>query len=236
MTRRQVATAVAATLIPAVLAGCSQVVSGTAAWPGARLERAVLTEADFPPGVRYQRIVKDAGQGDGAGAPPPMLSTPEGCTDGLTRDIAQNAERGAGSAAEYMVAYDGARMVITVLTWALNIERLAATAERCAQYETYFEPSDQLTEQVSRGDLHAGTLASFSIYESFILPLVWRHVSTDRPSSRRGVTDVAGTQVDLPTRVCGTSDRTRGRRALGAAARGDREDAGGRPDRRRCAR
>jgi hypothetical protein len=142
MTRRQVATAVAATLIPAVLAGCSQVVSGTAAWPGARLERAVLTEADFPPGVRYQRIVKDAGQGDGAGAPPPMLSTPEGCTDGLTRDIAQNAERGAGSAAEYMVAYDGARMVITVLTWALNIERLAATAERCAQYETYFEPSD----------------------------------------------------------------------------------------------
>ncbi len=142
MTRSQVITAVAAILITAVFAGCSQVVTGTAAWPGARLERAVLTEADFPPGVHYLRIVKDPGQGDGTGTPPPMLSTPEGCTDGLTRDIAQNAERGAGSAAEYMVAYDGAQMHITVLTWSLNIERLAATAERCARYETYFEPSD----------------------------------------------------------------------------------------------
>ena len=32
-----------------------------------------------------------------------------------------------GSAAEYAVAYDGARMVITVLTWQLDLDRLAAT-------------------------------------------------------------------------------------------------------------
>jgi len=142
MTRRQVARAVAATLLTVVLAGCSQLVTGAVVWPGARLERAALREADFPPGVRYQTVVKHPGQGDGTGAPPPMLSAPEGCTDGLTRDIEQNAERGPGSAAEYMVAYDGARMFITVLTWSLSIERLAATAERCAEYETYFDPSD----------------------------------------------------------------------------------------------
>ncbi|MGZ8801819.1 MAG: hypothetical protein ACXWZL_04150 [Mycobacterium sp.] len=143
MTRRQVATtAAAATLITVLLAGCSHLVTGAAVWPGAKLERAVLTEADFPPGVRYQRIVRETGEEDGAGGPPPMLSTPQGCTDGLTRDIASTAERGAGSAAEYMVAYDGARMVVTVLTWPLNLERLAATAERCAAYKTFFEPSD----------------------------------------------------------------------------------------------
>ena len=92
--------------------------------------------------MRYQRIIRDRGEADGADAPPPMLSSPKGCTDGLTRDIASTAERGAGSAAEYVVAYDGARMVISVLSWQLNLERLAATAERCAEFETFFEPSD----------------------------------------------------------------------------------------------
>lgn len=131
-----------AVLATATLAGCSQLVTGTAQWPGAKLERAVLSEGDFAPGVRYQRIIRDRGEADGAGGPPPMLSSPKGCTDGLTRDVASTAERGAGSAAEYVVAYDGARMIISVLTWPLNLERLAATAQRCAEYETFFEPSD----------------------------------------------------------------------------------------------
>lgn len=143
MTMRQVTGTAVAILVTAVLAGCSQLVTGTAEWPGVRLERAVLNEGDFAPGVRYQRIIKDRGEADGAGGPPPMLSSPRGCTDGLTRDIASTAERGAGSAAEYMVAYDGARIIISVLTWPLNLERLAATAERCAEYETFFEPADR---------------------------------------------------------------------------------------------
>ncbi|MGD9620496.1 MAG: hypothetical protein AB7G47_08150 [Mycolicibacterium sp.] len=144
MGRRVAVAPVAAALFvcTAGLAGCSHLVTGNAQWPGARLERAVLGEADFAPGVRYQRIVRDPGQQDGAGSPPPMLSTPAGCTDGLTRDIASTAERGPGSAAEYMVAYDGARILVTVLSWPLNLERLAATAERCERYETYFAPSD----------------------------------------------------------------------------------------------
>lgn len=143
MTIRQVAGTAVAILVTAMLAGCSQLVTGSAQWPGVRLERAVLNEGDFAPGVRYQRITKDPGEADGAGGPPPMLSSPRGCTDGLTRDIASTAERGAGSAAEYMVAYDGARIIISVLTWPLNLERLAATAERCAEYETFFEPADR---------------------------------------------------------------------------------------------
>jgi hypothetical protein len=128
-------------LLLAALTGCAQAVTGTATWPGARLEKAVLTAADFPPGVQFDRIVVSPGQADGVGGPPAMLSDPEGCSDGLTRAIADSAERGPGSAAEYVVAYDGARIVMTVLTWPLDLARLADTAERCAQFQTYFDPA-----------------------------------------------------------------------------------------------
>lgn len=131
-----------ATVAALLLGGCMPTVTGTATWPGARLDRALLTAADFPPGVRYERVHKDSGEADGAGGPPPMLSKPEGCTDGLTRDIASTAQRGPGSAAEYAAAYDGARMVITVLTWQLDLDRLAATAQRCAKFDTFFAPTD----------------------------------------------------------------------------------------------
>jgi hypothetical protein len=122
-------------------AGCANTIAGTATWPGAKLDRTVLTAADFPQGVQYDRIVEKAGQPDGEGGPPAMLSKPEGCSEGLTRVIAASAERGAGSAAKYSVAYDGARIVMTVLTWNLDLAKLAATAQRCAAYQTFFDPS-----------------------------------------------------------------------------------------------
>jgi hypothetical protein len=124
-----------------LVGGCAQPIAGTATWPGARLENVLLTPADFPPGVQFERIDREPGQADGAGAPPAMLSRPEGCSEGLTRAIADSAERGPGSAAEYVVAYDGARMAITVLTWRLDLEKLAAVADRCAMYETFFDMS-----------------------------------------------------------------------------------------------
>ncbi len=128
-------------LLLAALSGCAHTVIGTATWPGARLEKAVLTAADFPPGVQFNRIVFSPSQPDGAGGPPAMLSDPEGCSDGLTLAIAASAERGPGSAAEYVVAYDGARIVMTVLTWPLDLARLADTAKRCAQFQTFFDPA-----------------------------------------------------------------------------------------------
>jgi hypothetical protein len=124
-------------------AGCANTVAGTATWPGARLDRTVLTAADFPQGVQYDRIVEKPGQPDGEGGPPGMLSKPEGCSDGLTKVIAASAERGAGSAAKYSVAFDGARIVMTVLTWSLDLEKLSATAQRCASYQTFFDPSSE---------------------------------------------------------------------------------------------
>lgn len=125
--------------LPLALAGCSDPVSGTAVWRGERLERALLTAADFPPGVQYDRIVEQPGQAGGQGGPPAMLSRPEGCSDGLTRVIDKTAERGPGSAGQYVVAYDGARSVMTVLSWNLDLDALAAVADRCASYETYFD-------------------------------------------------------------------------------------------------
>ena len=129
------------TLLVVALSGCAHAISGTATWPGAKLEKVVLSAADFPAGAQYDRIIRPAGQPDGAGGPPAMLSSPEGCSDGLTRAIADSAERGPGSAAEDVVGYDGARIVMTVLTWPLDLEKLAATAERCAHFQTFFDAS-----------------------------------------------------------------------------------------------
>ncbi|HKV21410.1 MAG TPA: hypothetical protein VJR50_20440 [Mycobacterium sp.] len=128
-------------ILLAAFTGCANTVAGTATWPGAKLERTVLTAADFPRGVQYDRIIDKPGRPDGEGGPPAMLSKPEGCSDGLTRIIAASAERGSGSAAKYSVTYDGARIVMTVLTWNLDLDKLAQTAQRCAAYQTFFDPS-----------------------------------------------------------------------------------------------
>jgi hypothetical protein len=141
MTRRQARIAALAVVLTAVLTGCANMISGNATWPGARLDRATLTQGDFPSGVQYARIIRGPGQPDGAGGSPTMLSAPEGCSDGLTRAIADSAERGPGSAAQYVVGYDGARIVMTVLTWPLDLDRLAATADRCAHFQTFFDRS-----------------------------------------------------------------------------------------------
>ncbi|OBC14314.1 hypothetical protein A5784_30550 [Mycobacterium sp. 852013-50091_SCH5140682] len=133
---------VAVPLLALLLTGCATVVSGTPTWPGATLEKVLLTAADFPAGVQYDRIVEKPGQPDGTGAPPSMLSNPQGCSDGLTRVIARSADRGPGSAGKYVLSYDGARMVITVLTSPLPLDQLDATAQRCAQFRTFFDPGD----------------------------------------------------------------------------------------------
>ncbi len=121
------------------LTACTSAVSGSATWPGERLERVLLTADDFPAGVQFDRVIENPGQPDGAGAPPAMLSDPPGCSEGFTKVIAATAERGPGSAAKYTVGYDGARMLITVLSWPLDTAALQATAERCARFATFFD-------------------------------------------------------------------------------------------------
>ena len=143
MISRHAGVSALALLVTVAFTGCASTVTGTATWPGAKLDRTILTAEDFPQGVQYDRIIEKPGQADGEGGPPAMLSKPEGCSDGLTRVIAASAERGAGSAAKYSVSYDGARIVMTVLTWNLDLDKLAATAERCAAYQTFFDPSSE---------------------------------------------------------------------------------------------
>jgi hypothetical protein len=129
------------TVLAVALGGCADTTQGAPTWRGTRLERATLAAADFPVGVQYDRIDEDVGQPDGQGGAPAMLSRPEGCSDGLTKVIAGSAERGPGSAQKYVVGYDGARIVMTVLSWQLDLEELTAVADRCAAYETFFDPS-----------------------------------------------------------------------------------------------
>ena len=171
----------------------------------------VLTPADFPTGVHYERITREPGQADGAGAPPAMLSRPKGCADGLTRVIADSAERGPGSAAEYLVAYDGARMVITVLTWRLDLDRLAAEADRCAKFETFFDSStpgipmtttrmqtpraDTLVfEQTMRlGDTEDSVYFSFeNIGDTAVFGVAFPTPESVDPRQRLAATDVSG--------------------------------------------
>jgi hypothetical protein len=64
---------------------------------------------------------------------------PENCSNGLSDVISAYAERGPGSAAKYNLIYDGARIVITVLTSPLNLDELAAEANRCHSFDTYFD-------------------------------------------------------------------------------------------------
>ena len=123
-----------------LLTGCATTVAGTATWPGAVLEQALLLQSDFPAGVQYDRIIERAGQPDGAGEPGPMLSRPQGCSNALTNVIAQSAERGPGSAAKYAVSYDGARIAMTLLSWKLDLAKIAAAAARCAKFEAFFDP------------------------------------------------------------------------------------------------
>ena len=132
--------AVAAALL---LAGCGQTVAGTPTWPGATLEKVTLTGADLEAGVQFDRIHDKPGQPDGAGGPGSMLSRPAGCANALTDVIAKSAQRGPGSATKYAVSYDGVRIVMTVLSWSLDLQQLKATANRCAKFEAFFDPNSE---------------------------------------------------------------------------------------------
>lgn len=130
-------------LVAALLSACSSVVPGTPTWPGATLEKVVLGPADLPDGVQYDRVEFQPGRPDGAGGPPAMLSKPPGCSDGLTNVIASSAQRGPGSAVQYSAGFDGARIVITVLSWHLDLDELAQTAQRCETFQTFFDPASE---------------------------------------------------------------------------------------------
>lgn len=162
-----------------LLTGCASAVPGTATWPGAALNAAMLGAGDFPSGAQYDRIIERPGVPDGADGPGSMLSRPEGCSNALTNVISKSAERGPGSAAKYAASYDGARIVITLLSWNLDLDTLRAAAERCAQFEAFFDPGSEgipITTAELPG-LEAGALgyqqtmrlndASTSVYMAF---------------------------------------------------------------------
>lgn len=157
---------------------CSNTVTGVATWPGAALERATLSARDFPDGVQFDRITDDPARPDGAGGPPAMISRPPGCSNGMTDVIAKTAERGPGSAARYSVGYDGARVLMTVLSWNLDLDVLSATAGRCERFETFFDPASAgipiTTTRLPAGDgvlLYRQTMelggANNSVYMAF---------------------------------------------------------------------
>ena len=55
----------------------------------------------------------------------------------------QCSQRGPGSAVKYAAGYDGARIVVTLLSWQLDLAKLRAAAERCAAFEAFFDPASE---------------------------------------------------------------------------------------------
>ena len=108
---------VLAGLLIATVTACGTTVAGAPTWPGATLDKVALTEADFPPGVLYDRVVESPDQPDGAGGPAAMLSKPPGCTDGdrgasvatsrsrLTKSADGSSPRSSRRRVRYSVAF-----------------------------------------------------------------------------------------------------------------------------------
>lgn len=144
-----------------VLSGCATTVDGTATWPGATLAKAALTATEVPPGSEFDLIAENPGKPDGADGPSSMLSRPEGCANALTNVIRNSGERGPGSAVKYSVSFNGARIIITLLSWNLDLDQLRAAADRCASFEAFFDPDSPgipiTTTELS--GLEPGTLA-----------------------------------------------------------------------------
>lgn len=137
--------ALARLLAPAVsvlLAGCATSITGTAVWPGAAVERVILTAADFPPGVQYERRGDDDGSTPEQADRYTMRSVPAGCANGMTQVITDAAKSGLGRESEYRVRYDGAHISIGVLTRPLDLDQVGTIADRCAEYRAYFGEDD----------------------------------------------------------------------------------------------
>ena len=128
-------------LLLSSLTACTTTVAGTADLAGRHAGTVLLTERGFP------------GRGAVRPASPTTRPSPtvpvdrrrccpnrQGCANALTNVIAESAERGPGSAVSYSVSFDGARIVMTVLSWQLDLEGLAATASRCERFEAFFDP------------------------------------------------------------------------------------------------
>ena len=111
--------------------------------------------------MEYDRITERPGQADGDEGPGSMLSRPAGCANALTNVIAQSAERGPGSAMKYAVGYDGARIVMTLLSWNLDMDKLRAAASRCEKFEAFFDPDSEgiPITTTELGGLEKGALA-----------------------------------------------------------------------------
>jgi hypothetical protein len=216
-----IAVAVPVAAVAALVVGCATTISGTATWPGAKLNKVLLTEADFPPGVWYGRILDDPGKPDNAGGPPSMLSIPQGCSNGLTDVIAAYAERGPGAAAKYSVTYSGVRVLMTVLTSPLNLNELATEATRCQSFNVYFDrnsapipitttklqsprPGELVYEQTMK--LHGVNTAVYMSFENvgrmavFGMGFPTMQISEGQPPPPKGslpqtFTDIAGRQA-----------------------------------------
>jgi hypothetical protein len=126
-------------IVIAASSACGGSVAGESTSGGATAEDVVLTADDFPAGVLYGRMIDDPGRPDGDA--PAMLSKPEGCSDALMPDISGGSERSPDSSAKYTATYDGARIEMTVLTHTLDLDKLAAAAQRCAEYQTFSDPT-----------------------------------------------------------------------------------------------
>ena len=153
------------------LVGCTQTVSGTATWPGARIAQSLLTADELPQGAKYDRVVADPGpvtvnnqQVIGA-----MPSNPQGCADGLSPRLANAGRAGPENTARYIARFNGANIIVSLLRDTIDLANVQAVASRCAKYEVFFDKSSPGTPMIT-DPVQGGPVGVLVYKQTMIMP------------------------------------------------------------------
>ncbi len=162
-------TAIAASAL--ALAGCTQTVTGTATWPGARIAQSLLTADELPQGTKYDRVVADLGpvtvnnqQVVGA-----MPSNPQGCADGLSPRLANAGRAGPENTARYIARFNGANIIVSLLRDTIDLANVKEVATRCATYEVFFDKSSPGTRMITE-PVQGGPVGVLTFKQTMIMP------------------------------------------------------------------
>ncbi len=154
------------------LVGCTQTVTGTATWPGARIAQSLLTADELPPGTKYDRVVADLGpvtvnnQQVVVGG---MPSNPQGCADGLSPRLANAGKAGPENTARYIARFNGANIIVSLLRDTIDLTNVKDVATRCAKYEVFFDKSSPGTPMTTE-PVQDGPVGVLTYKQTMIMP------------------------------------------------------------------
>ena len=125
-----------------LLAACGQTVAGTPTRPGATLEKVTSPAPTSRPACSSTASHDKPDSPDGAGGPGRCCPC-RGLRQRADRRDRQIRPARPRQRHQARGSYDGVRIVMTVLSWLLDLQQLEATANRCAKFEAFFDPNSE---------------------------------------------------------------------------------------------